>query len=87
MRHLFRATQIGWNGATEGIWFDSSLYSREEAEAQFKPYEGTTQKGYPYTGYEYDGQKYHDVLYLGEYEEDEMPKNNEEYIESLVNRH
>ena len=84
MRHVFRATKLGWNAESEGVWFDTSLYSKEEAEAQFKPFEGTTQRGYPYTGYEYDGQKYHDVLYLGEYEDDKIPRNNREYLDSLI---
>ena len=68
MRHVFRATKIGWAKEQECVWFDSDHYTKEEAEAEFKPYEATTQRGYPYTGYEYDGQKYHDVTYLGEFD-------------------
>ena len=86
MRHVFRATKIGWDKEQEGIWFDSDQYTEEEARAELKPYEGTTQRGYPYTGYEYDGQKYHDVTYLGEYEDDDMPKSNEDYIDRLLNK-
>ena len=86
MRHVFRATKIGWDEEKEGIWFDSDKYSLEEATAEFKPYEGITQRGYPYTGYEYDGQQYHDFQYLGEYEDDKMPRNDNEYIDSLLNR-
>ena len=86
MRHVFKATKIGWAKDKEGIWFDSSDYTEEEARAEFKPYEGTTQRGYPYTGFEYDGQRYHDVMYLGEYEDDEMPTNDEEYWDSLPKR-
>lgn len=82
MKHLFRATKLGWNNEKEGVWFDSDYYTKEEAEAEFKPYEGTTQRGYSYTGYEYDGQKYHDYQYLGEYEDDEFPHNDEEYWKS-----
>lgn len=74
MRHVFKATKLGWEKEQEGIWFDSSDYTREEAQAEFKPFEGVTQEGYPYTGYERDGQKYHDVTYLGEYEDDDMPR-------------
>ena len=33
MRHVFKATQIGWDSKKEGIWFDADLYTREEAEA------------------------------------------------------
>ena len=83
MRHVFRATKIGWNEDQEGVWFDSDQYTKEEAEAEFKPYQGITQRGYPYTGYEYDGQKYHHYTYLGEYEDDKMPRNDEEYLRSL----
>lgn len=84
MKHLFRATKIGWDKEQEGVWFDSNHYTKEEAEAEFKPYKGTTANGYPYTGYEYDGQKYHHVHYLGEFEDDKLPKNNEEYIDRLI---
>ena len=86
MRHVFRATKIGWDKEQEGIWFDSTYYSAEEAKAQFQPYQGTTRNGYPYTGYEYDGQRYHDVTYLGEFEADETPHNNREYIDITLDR-
>lgn len=75
MKHLFKATKLGWGKEKEGVWFDSDAYSEEEARAEFREYESTTQNGYPYKGYEYDGQKYHDVTYLGEFEDDEMPEN------------
>lgn len=78
MKHLFIATKLGWKAEKEGVWFDSDQYSKEEATAQFKPYDGTTQRGYPYTGFEFDGQKYHDFTYLGEFEDDEMPHNDAE---------
>lgn len=86
MRHVFKATKLGWDEEKEGIWFDSDVYSEEEAKAQFQPYEGTTQRGYSYIGYEYDGQKYHDVTYLGEYEDDDMPRNDRDYYDSLQKR-
>ena len=86
MRHVFRATKLGWEKEQEGIWFDADYYSESEAKAAFKPYQGTTQRGYPYTGYEYDGQKYHDVTYLGKFDDDKMPRNNTEFIKSLLNR-
>ena len=73
MRHVFKATKLGWEREQEGIRFDSSYYSKEEAEAEIKSYEGITQRGYPYMGYEWDGQKYHDVRYIGEFEDDDMP--------------
>ncbi len=80
MRHVFKATRIGWEEEKEGIWFDSDHYTRKEAENQFKPYEGITQRGYPYTGYEFDGIKYHDYIYLGEFEDDDMPMNDWDLI-------
>ncbi len=83
MRHVFRATRIGWERKQDGIWFDADTYTIEEARAEFKPYEGITERGYPYTGYEYDGIKYHDVAYLGEYEEDDMPQNDSDYYKRL----
>ncbi len=86
MRHVFRATLIGWDKEQDFVWFDSNQYTKEEAEAQFKPYQGITQKGYPYTGYEFDGQKYHDFYYLGEYEDDDMPKSNLDYVDRLINK-
>ena len=73
MRHVFRATKMGWDSEKEGIWFDCAMYTEEEARNMFKPYQGVTQDGYPYTGYEYDGEKYHDVTYLGQYPDDAMP--------------
>lgn len=86
MKHLFKATKLGWGGEKEGIWFDSHKYIEEEARAQFEEYEGTTQKGHPYTGYEYDGQRYHSIAYLGEFEDDEMPRNDDELFEVLAKR-
>ena len=48
------------------MWFDADDFTREEAEAQFKPYQGVTQQGYGYTGYEYDDERYHQYTYLAE---------------------
>lgn len=75
VRHVFKATKLGWDKEKEGVWFDADDYTKEEAEAEFKPYQGVTQRGYDYTGYEYDGERYHDYTYLGVFEDDEMPKN------------
>ena len=85
MKHVFRATRLGWAEEKDAIWFDSDYYSKEEAEANLKPYDGITQGGYPYTEYEYDGQKYHDYMYLGEFEDDETPRNDEDFIHTLLN--
>ena len=30
MKHLFRATKIGWEKEKEGVWFDSDAYSKEK---------------------------------------------------------
>ena len=73
MRHVFLATKIGWEEEKEYIWFDSNLYSKEDAESQCVPYQATTQDGYPYTGYEYDGEKYHHYKYIGEFEDGVIP--------------
>ena len=83
MRHVFRAQKFGWDEEQEGVWFDSDDYTREEAEAEFHAYEGSTRDGYPFTGYEYDGQKYYNYLYLGEFEDDKMPRSNKDFIASL----
>ena len=83
MRHVFKATKLGWNEEKEGIWFDSDHYTEEEAKAQFQEYRGTTQRGYTYIGYEFEGEKYHDVTYLGEYEDDDMPKDDGDMISRL----
>lgn len=76
-----------WDGARSRKESGLTLltYTKDEAKAQFQPYTGTTMEGYPYTGYEYDGQKYHDVTYLGEFEDDKMPRNNNEYIDMKLN--
>ena len=42
MRHVFKATKIGWDEEQEGVWFDSDFYSKEEAEAEFKPHNAAT---------------------------------------------
>lgn len=47
MRHVFRATKMGWSKEQEGVWFDSSHYTKDEAKAQFQPYQGTTKDGIP----------------------------------------
>lgn len=74
MKHVFKAKKLGWgDDKIEGIWFDADDYTKEEAEAEFKPYQGVTQRGYDYTGYEYDGERYHHYTYLGEFEDDDMP--------------
>lgn len=83
MKHVFRATKIGYNKERDFIYFDSSIYSRETAEAEFVLYTGITQKGYPYTGYEYNGQRYYDITYCGEFENDKAPKNNFDYLLGL----
>lgn len=74
MRHVFKAQKLGYgDDKTEGVWFDADDYTKEEAEAEFRPYQGVTQKGYDYTGYEYDGERYHHYTYLGEFEDNDMP--------------
>ena len=43
MKHVFKATKIGWGKEKEAIWFDSEKYTAEEARKEFKTFEGTTQ--------------------------------------------
>ena len=86
MKHVFRAKKMGWAEEREGIWFDADKYSEEEAKAEFKEFQGTSQKGHPYTGYEFSGQKYYEVTYLGEFEDDEVPHNDGELIDVLLKR-
>lgn len=87
MKYLFRTKKLGWDEEREGVWFDSEMYTREEAEAQFVPYEGRTYDGYPYTGYEFEGEKLYSYDYIGEFESvDDMPKNDDEYVDYLLNR-
>ena len=84
MRHVFRATKLGWESEQEGIWFDAMQYTREEAEAQFKPIERVSQKGFCYTAYEYNGQLYHDIFYAGCYDDNDMPRNDDDMINHLI---
>ena len=35
MKHLFKATKLGWEENKDGVWFDSDDYTEEEAKAQF----------------------------------------------------
>lgn len=45
MRHVFKAQKLGYgDDKTEGVWFDADDYTKEEAEAEFRPYQGVTQK-------------------------------------------
>ena len=46
MKHLFKATKMGWAKEKEGIYFDSSTFTAEEAKQEFKEYHGTTDRGY-----------------------------------------
>ena len=86
MNHLFRAKRMGYEEERDGIYFDAKHYSLEEATAQFKPFQGISQKGFPYTGYEYGGVKYHDFQYLGEFPKNKMPRNDDEYLAYLLKR-
>ena len=86
MKHVFLATKIGWDKEKEIIWFDSDDYTAEEARNEFEEYQGTTESGYPYTGYEYDGQKYYKITYLGEFEDDELPHNDNELMDIWLKR-
>lgn len=86
MKHLFKAKKLGWKEEEEGVWFDASKFTKKQAEAQFKPYKGITDRGYPYTGYEFDGQKYHDYKYIGKFEDDKLPKNDNDIFNYLLSK-
>ncbi len=86
MKHLFRGTVMGFEKKQEGIYFDADNYSQKEADEQFKRYRGVNSRGYGYTGFEFDGQKYHDVAYLGLFEDDKLPHNNNELMDYLEQR-
>ena len=73
MKHVFEATELGWESSKYYVWFDADMYTEDEARAEFKPYDGVTRDGWPYTGYEYDGVKYHDFRYVGTFDDDNMP--------------
>ena len=75
MRHVFKATGMGWTPDREGIWFDADYYTKEEAEAQFKSVVKISKDGWPYTAYEYEGDTFRYVEYLGVFDDDGMPKN------------
>ena len=79
MKHVFKATKLGWDQEQDAIWFDSDMYTKEQAEDEIKTYEGVTRRGFLYTGYGYDGVKYHDITYLGEFKDNELPHNDQEY--------
>jgi hypothetical protein len=75
MRHVFKATGMGWTPDREGIWFDADHYTKEGAEAQFKLVEKISKEGWPYTAYEYEGDTFRYVQYLGLFDDDGMPNN------------
>lgn len=75
-RHVFRCVHQGWDGRTEGIWFDADYYSEYDARAQFVEVEKYTEKNnarYSYTAYEYQGELFYEVEYMGLFDKDNMP--------------
>ncbi len=86
MRHIFKAKRMGWEEKEDIVWFDTKEYSKKKATSMFRPFKGTTRKGYPYTGYEYDGEKYHDYTYLGKVKDNEMPQNDTDILKLLVKK-
>ena len=61
-------------------------FHRRRSQTRVQRISRNNRQGYPYTGYEYDGQKYHDVTYLGEFEDDELPHNDIELMDILIKR-
>lgn len=86
MKHIFKATILGWKKEQEIVWVDADDCTKEEAFSVFKKYKAFNQRGYEYTGYEYDGQKYHDITYLGLYEDEDAPHNESEFLRTLDKR-
>lgn len=44
MKHVFKATKLGWDEEEEGVWFDSDYYTKEEAENLKKDAEGLDER-------------------------------------------
>ena len=86
MKHLIRTEREGKGGEKEGIWFDADEYTLEEARAEFEQYEETDQDGESYTGYEYDGDRFDSVIYLGKFEDEEMPRSDSDFIDIIMKR-
>lgn len=86
MKHVFRAKKMGWSEEEEFIWFDANLYTKDEAESEFKPHEDTNRRGYRFTYYVYDGERYYSYKYLGLFEDDNLPKNNQDVINHLLGK-
>ena len=74
--HCFVAKRMGWNSERDRILFDADVYTHDEAFDQFTKMKKETLKNnhwYAYTAYEYNGVIYHDVGYLGIYDEENLP--------------
>lgn len=84
MKHVFRAKKMGWDEEQEFVWFDANLYTKDEAEAAFRRYEASNKRGYGYTYYVYDGTKYYSYAYVGLYEDDKLPRNDQDIIDHLL---
>ena len=83
--YLFRATRLGWDKVSDGIYFDTADCTLEEAKNRFTRITKTAAKGIgmvEYTAYEYGGVTYHHVDYLGIYPKNALPCNDREYLES-----
>ena len=84
MRHAFRARRLGRGESI--IWFDAADFTREEAEAEFRPFRGVTRHGVPCTGREYNGVIYRDVTYLGVFEDGQRPRNDRSILDAIFRR-
>ena len=84
LRHAFRVRRFGRGDSI--IWFDAADFTREEAEAEFRPFHGVTRRGEPCTGYEYNGVIYRGFTYLGEFEDGQRPRNDRSILDFIFRR-
>mgnify|MGYP000388122759 CR=1 FL=1 len=47
MRHVFRATKMGWSKEQEGVWFDSFSYTKDEPRLNSNHTRGQQWKAIP----------------------------------------
>lgn len=75
--HAFKCTHQGWDRKQEIIWFDTAMYTEDEAKAQFEEVEKVKSLGNghcaTYIAYEYEGELFYEIEYLGVFDEDNLP--------------
>lgn len=81
MKHVFKAIKTDSNNEAEGVWFDADYYTPNKARRQFKN-AGKDENGNKL--YEYDGQKYSKILFTGTFEDNDMPKSDNDLFGKLL---